>query len=295
MNDFESYLNNSSNYVNREINKFINKKRFQNSSLINPIKYVLNVGGKRLRPIFLLEISKILNVKLSHAINVAISIEFMHCYSLVHDDLPAMDDDDIRRGHPTCHKKFNEATAILVGDALQCLSFEILTNTSTHHDPLVRNKLISELAKSSGINGMVEGQKRDLDAPKKRLNLNDIKMLQRLKTGELFRFSCLAGPILAGSERKIFNLFEKYSINLGIAFQIQDDLLDYEGTEAQVGKRINKDSIQGKQTFISILGFKKAKKMAKDLIDESVDLISSFGQMSEKLSKLTKLVIERNS
>ena len=292
--EFKAYLENYSKYVTDKILKFVSRAKFSDASILEAIKYVLNVGGKRLRPIFVLEIAKILDVDIKQAVNVAISIELMHCYSLVHDDLPAMDNDDMRRGSLTCHKKFDVATAILVGDALQCLSFQILSEKETHPCSAVRCNLINELCKSAGVTGMVEGQMLDLEASSKDLNFRDIKKLQRLKTGELFRFSCISAPILAKKEKEFYELFEKYSFNLGIAFQIKDDLLDFEGEESKVGKKINKDKLQGKKTFISFLGVKKAKQMAKDLIDESIDLISSFGSKSNNLTKITKLIIERN-
>ena len=193
---------------------------------------------------------------------VAVSIELIHCYSLVHDDLPAMDNDEIRRGNPTCHIKFDEATAILVGDALQCLAFEILSAKETHPNPEIRCKLINELSKSSGLNGMVGGQMLDLEAEKKKLDLKDVENLQRLKTGELFRFACVAASILS-NEKKKYKILEKYALRLGLAFQIQDDILDVEGIEDKVGKKINKDFYLGKETFITILGINEAKKKQK--------------------------------
>ncbi len=292
--ELKVYLENYSQYITNEIFDFVNRKKFSDATILEAIKYILKVGGKRLRPIFVLEISKILKVKPKYAINVAISVELMHCYSLVHDDLPAMDNDDVRRGSPTCHKKFDDATAILVGDALQCMAFQILSEKDTHPCSDVRCNLISELSKSAGITGMVEGQMLDLKASNKKLNFDDIKKLQRLKTGELFRFSCISASILAKKEKDFYELLEKYSFNLGIAFQIKDDLLDFEGEEKMVGKKTNKDKSQGKKTFISFLGVSKAKKMAKDLIDESVELISGLGKQSSNLIKITKLIIERN-
>ena len=165
------------------------------------MKYVIEVGGKRLRPILLSEISHLLGVKKENSFRAAASVELIHCYSLVHDDLPAMDNDDLRRGHETCHKKYNEATAILVGDAFQSLAFEVLASNKTHKDPKKRILLINELSKSAGCEGMVGGQMLDLEAEKNKLNLKEIKHLQRLKTGELFRFSCIAPCILAGEKK----------------------------------------------------------------------------------------------
>ena len=222
------------------------------------------------------------------------AIELIHCYSLVHDDLPAMDDDEIRRGSPTCHVKFDEATAILVGDALQSLAFQVLSDVKTHSDSEIRCKLINELSKSSGVSGMVGGQMLDLIASEKKFDINEIRELQRLKTGELFHFSCIAPCILAEENEVIFKIFKKFSLNLGIAFQIQDDLLDIEGQEDIVGKKINKDSYQGKQTYVSELGVEDAKKKAKSLIDDCIKLIDCFKTKNENLIKITNLIIKRN-
>ena len=256
--------------------------------------YVIEVGGKRLRPMFLTEIAGILGVRKNEAIRTAARIEFIHCYSLVHDDLPAMDDDDLRRGNKTCHKKFDDATAILVGDAFQALAFEIIAEKKTHPSPNVRVELISQLSKCSGCCGMVKGQMLDLVAEKKKLNLKQILELQKLKTGELFRFSCLAGSILK-EEVKYKKIFSKFSHNLGIAFQIKDDLLDIEGNEKELGKRIQKDVKKGKQTIVSLTSVSEAKEICEKLIEESICLLKPFGKKAEQLIKLTNFVISREN
>ena len=256
------------------------------------MKYIIDVGGKRLRPIFLTEISNLLGVKKENSFRTAASVELIHCYSLVHDDLPSMDNDDLRRGHKTCHKKFDEATAILVGDALQSLAFEILANHKTHKDSKKRIMLINELSKSAGCEGMVGGQMLDLEAEKKKLNLKEIYNLQRLKTGELFRFSCVSPCILAGKNKKI-KMFENFSSNLGLAFQIKDDLLDIEGNEKEIGKKTRKDSRKGKETLISLLGKEKARKKSEELISSSLKILKKFGKDAENLIDLTNFIISR--
>jgi len=261
--------------------------------LFSAMKYVINVGGKRLRPLFLIEIAKIFKVNDVSSFRTAASIELIHCYSLVHDDLPAMDNDDLRRGHKTCHKKFDDATAILVGDAFQSLAFEIIADKQTHPSSEIRCSLIYELAKSAGSNGMVNGQMLDLEAENKKLNLDQILELQKLKTGELFRFSCIAGCYLAEQKKKI-EIFEKFSHNLGIAFQIRDDLLDVEGDQEKLGKKTNKDLNRGKQTLISLLGIDEAKKKSKELIDEAIDFLKPFGKDADRLKNLTYFIISRN-
>ena len=272
--------------------KLLPKKRYS-QKLHDAMKYSIKVGGKRLRPLFLIEISKIFNVKKIMAFRAAAAIELIHCYSLVHDDLPAMDDDDLRRGHMTCHKKYDDATAILVGDAFQALAFEILSDKKTHPNANVRCNLINELSKASGATGMVGGQMLDLDAEKKKLSLSEILMLQKLKTGELFRFSCIAGPIL--SEQADLKHFEEFANNLGLAFQIKDDLLDVEGDEKQMGKKTKKDFSRGKETLISHLGKEDAKKKSEDLINDSKQILKLYGKRANRIIDLTNFVISRNN
>lgn len=288
----ENLISNFSKKFDKKLINLIPKKKISSKHLYNAMKYIIDVGGKRLRPIFLTEISNLLGVKRENSFRAAASVELIHCYSLVHDDLPSMDNDDLRRGHPTCHKKFDEATAILVGDALQSLAFEILANDKTHKDFKKRIMLISELSRSSGCQGMVGGQMLDLEAEKKKLNLKEIYNLQRLKTGELFRFSCISPCILAGKANKI-KIFEEFSSNLGLAFQIKDDLLDIEGNEKEIGKKTQKDLVKGKETLISLLGKEKAKKKSEELIKKSLKILEKFGNKAKNLIDLTNFIISR--
>ena len=288
----ENLISNFSKKFDKKLINLIPKKKISSKHLYNAMKYIIDVGGKRLRPIFLTEISNLLGVKRENSFRAAASVELIHCYSLVHDDLPSMDNDDLRRGHPTCHKKFDEATAILVGDALQSLAFEILANNKTHKEFKKRIMLISELSRSSGCQGMVGGQMLDLEAEKKKLNLKEIYNLQRLKTGELFRFSCISPCILAGKTNKI-KIFEEFSSNLGLAFQIKDDLLDIEGNEKEIGKKTQKDLVKGKETLISLLGKEKAKKKSEELIKKSLKILEKFGNKAKNLIDLTNFIISR--
>jgi len=277
----------------KKLISFLPKTLFFSDRLNEAMKYVVKVGGKRLRPLILSEISSILGVKKENSDRVAAGIEFIHCYSLVHDDLPAMDNDELRRGHPTCHVKFDEATAILVGDAFQSLAFEIISHKQTHKNSEVRCNLISELAKSSGAEGMVGGQMLDLEAEKKTLSLEKIFELQKLKTGELFRFSCIAPCILAEKYNEL-KIFENFSSKLGLAFQIKDDLLDVEGDIVDVGKKTGKDIKQGKETLVSLFGKENAKKKSEDLIKESIKIIEQFGEKAKNLIDLANFIISRN-
>ena len=291
-NHIDSLISSFSKNFDKKLVDLIPKNKISSKHLYNAMKYIIDVGGKRLRPIFLTEISNLLGVKKENSFRTAASVELIHCYSLVHDDLPSMDNDDLRRGHKTCHKKFDEATAILVGDALQSLAFEILANHKTHKDSKKRIMLINELSKSAGCEGMVGGQMLDLEAEKKKLNLKEIYNLQRLKTGELFRFSCVSPCILAGKNKKI-KMFENFSSNLGLAFQIKDDLLDIEGNEKEIGKKTRKDSRKGKETLISLLGKEKARKKSEELISSSLKILKKFGKDAENLIDLTNFIISR--
>jgi farnesyl diphosphate synthase len=291
-NHIDNLISSFSKNFDKKLVDLIPKKKISSKHLYNAMKYIIDVGGKRLRPIFLTEISNLLGVKKENSFRTAASVELIHCYSLVHDDLPSMDNDDLRRGHKTCHKKFDEATAILVGDALQSLAFEILANHKTHKDSKKRIMLINELSKSAGCEGMVGGQMLDLEAEKKKLNLKEIYNLQRLKTGELFRFSCVSPCILAGKNNKI-KMFENFSSNLGLAFQIKDDLLDIEGNEKEIGKKTRKDSRKGKETLISLLGKEQARKKSEELISSSLKILKKFGKDAENLIDLTNFIISR--
>ena len=291
-NNIESKIANFSHEFEKKLLDLIPKTQHFSDKLNKAMSYVIRVGGKRLRPILVDEISSILNVNKEHSNRVGASVEFIHCYSLVHDDLPAMDNDDMRRGNATCHKKFDDATAILVGDAFQSLAFQILTDKKTHNDSTIRCRLVEELTFSAGLQGMVGGQMLDLEAEKKTLNLENIYQLQSLKTGELFRFSCIAPCILANKEKEI-EIFSKFSSKLGLAFQIKDDLLDVEGDEIEIGKKTGKDKTRGKETLISLLGIDNAKIKSQELINEAIKVLEPYGNKAENLINLTNFIIER--
>jgi farnesyl diphosphate synthase len=253
-------------------------------------------GGKRLRAFFVLASATLFKVSATSALRVASAIEFLHAYSLVHDDLPAMDDDDLRRGKPTCHKQFDEATAILAGDALQALAFEVLAQEATHGDPAVRVALIAELAKAAGAQGMVGGQMLDLIAETQPdLSIGAITRLQRLKTGALISFSCTAGAILGKAAEPLRVALAAYAHDLGLAFQIVDDLLDVEGDAAELGKATNKDAAAGKATFVSILGLDRARSQAALLAQQAAAHLEPFGAQAELLKQAAQFVVTRRS
>jgi farnesyl diphosphate synthase len=252
------------------------------------------VGGKGLRGFLVTESAALVGAPAAGAIYAGAAVEAMHAYSLVHDDLPCMDNDDLRRGQPTVHKKWDEATAVLVGDALQTLAFELLTLPECSSDSKVRLALISSLAQASGGQGMVLGQAQDMAAENalKPLTLSDISQLQQNKTGALFEWSATAGAILSGTDA---GPFRRYAQALGLAFQITDDILDVEGNAALVGKAVRKDSISGKATFVSLLGLEKAKRRAQDLVDEACDSLAIFGDRGSTLKAAAQFAVSRST
>ncbi|CCQ74145.1 polyprenyl synthetase family protein [Magnetospira sp. QH-2] len=263
--------------------------------LIEAMRYATLGGGKRIRPFLAVQGAKLFNVSERSALRTGAAIEMVHCYSLVHDDLPAMDDDDLRRGRPTCHKQYDEATAILVGDALLTQAFEVLADEDTHSDPAVRAALVVALARASGVEGMVGGQMIDLWAEDNDLDIPAITRLQRMKTGALIRVSCESGAILGKAPEAARQALIAYAHDLGLAFQIADDLLDETGDEAAVGKRVHKDADAGKATFVSLLGIGRAREQADMLADQAAKHLEMFGEKADPLRDLARFVVERST
>jgi len=263
--------------------------------LFDAMRYSCLNGGKRLRPFLVMQSAHLFGVNTECSLRVAAAIEMVHSYSLVHDDLPAMDDDDLRRGKPTCHKQFDDATAILAGDALQTLAFEILSEPATHEDPSVRCALVKSLAFNSGCEGMVGGQMVDIAAEGQTLELGEITHLQRLKTGALISFSCEAGAILGKADEPHRHALHSYAHDLGLAFQIADDLLDHEGTEEEMGKKVGKDADAGKATFVSILGAERAREQANILAEQAKRHLDIFEDKANLLQDLAQYVVDRRT
>lgn len=261
--------------------------------LMDAMRYATLDGGKRIRPFLVTQSASLFGVSENAATRVGAALEMIHCYSLVHDDLPAMDDDALRRGKPTVHKRFDEATAILAGDALLTRAFEVLASDSTHSNPSVRIELVTELAKAAGGHGMVGGQMIDLQAEETDLDIGAITRLQRLKTGRLIDFGCQAGAILGRAPSAAREALRGYTHDLGLAFQIADDLLDVEGDEATVGKAVGKDANKGKATFVSILGAERARSQANRLADQAITHLKPFGEKGNLLGALARFVVER--
>jgi farnesyl diphosphate synthase len=224
----------------------------------------------------------------------ACAIEAIHVYSLIHDDLPAMDDDDMRRGKPTTHKAFGEAAAILAGDCLHALAFEWLADPATHPDPFVRAELVLDIARASGPNGMAGGQMMDLEAEKSRFDLNTVTRLQAMKTGALIACAVESGAILGRVAPEGRTALRGYARDIGLAFQIADDLLDVEGDEDKAGKKLRKDEGAGKETFVSLLGVDRAKEQARMLVDQAVDHLRGYGPEADLLRAVARFVLERD-
>jgi len=265
--------------------------------LLKAMRHAALGGGKRIRPFLLIECAGLFDVPPAVALNAAAALECVHCYSLVHDDLPAMDNDDLRRGRPTVHKAFDEWTAILVGDALLTVAFELLARPDTHPDATIRAELALGLARASGAAGMVGGQCLDLEADKlgrpQQPTLADVRRLQAMKTGALIRFACEAGALLGGGssdQRRALNL---YGERLGRAFQIADDLLDIEGEAATVGKATGKDA--GKATLVSLMGVDAAKAELATLEADALAALQSFGARADALREAAAFVVRRQA
>ncbi len=259
------------------------------------MRYAALAPGKRLRPFLVLAGARLFGVARRCALQVATAIEMVHAYSLVHDDLPVMDDSDLRRGRPTCHKEFDEATAVLAGDGLLTAAFGVLADPDTHGDPAVRCELVAALAAAAGAAGMVGGQMIDLIAEHRTLDIGAITRLQRMKTGALIAFSCEAGAILAKAPNEPRSALRGYAHDLGLAFQIADDLLDVEGSAAETGKPVGADAAAGKATFVSILGVSRARAQAELLVGQAVAHLDLFEQRAELLREAARFVITRRT
>ena len=262
--------------------------------LIEAMRYATIGGGKRLRPLLLTATAEMFGVDRNAALRAGIAIEAIHVYSLIHDDLPCMDDDDLRHGKATVHKAFDEATAVLAGDALHAFAFELLADPATSGDPFTRIELVATLGQASGFQGMAGGQMMDMMAEESEFDLQTITRLQQLKTGALLGASVEMGAILGRIPPEGRTHLRGYARDIDLAFQIVDDLLDHEGDEAAAGKALRKDAGQGKQTFVSLLGPERARSQARVLVDQAVAQLASHGAEADLLRALARYIVERN-
>jgi len=292
---FKDALTEAASLTEAAMDRLIHHADGPEVQVLEAMRYSSFAGGKRLRPFLVMACADLFNVSRTNSERVAAAVEMVHTYSLIHDDLPAMDDDDLRRGKPTCHMKFDEATAILAGDGLLTLAFEILAEDKTHQSADVRAELILELSKAIGAQGMVGGQMLDLVAEDHELDMPEITRLQRMKTGALINYSCMAGAILGKANENQRHMLSAYAHDLGLAFQIVDDLLDVEGTAEEMGKAVNKDEDAGKATFVSLLGVERAREQADILTDQAIKHLEIFGEKSNLLKDLAEFVVQRRN
>lgn len=263
--------------------------------LFDAMRYSALGSGKFIRPYIVRTSALIFDAPDTQYLRAGAAVEMVHAYSLIHDDLPAMDDDDMRRGRPSCHIAFDEATAILAGDALLTLSFEILAGTDTHPDPQVRSDLVAMLAARAGGNGMVGGQMIDLESEHAAVDAALIARLETMKTGALIAYSSAAGAVLGQAGDDAVNALETFGFELGLAFQITDDLLDVEGDEGDVGKKVGKDAEAGKATFVSALGVDGARHEARQVTDRALSRLDMFGTRADELRSVAEFVLARNN
>jgi len=251
-------------------------------------------GGKRLRPLLTIAAAQLFPIDRERALRVGCAIEAIHVYSLIHDDLPCMDDADLRRGKPTAHKAYGEAEAVLAGDSLHALAFEILAHQATHDDPWVRSDLVLELARAAGPAGMAGGQMMDLVAEGQELDLPSITRLQQLKTGALIEYAVEAACIMVRLTHEARTPYRGYARNVGLAFQITDDLIDHSGDEQAAGKPTGKDAHAGKATFVSVLGPERARQQASVLVGQAIEHLESHGEEADLLRAIARFAIERD-
>ena len=278
------------------MDRLLNQAKAPAPRLMEAMRYASLGPGKRLRAFFVLETAGLFDVPPAAALPTAAALEFVHCYSLVHDDLPAMDDDDLRRGQPTVHRAFDEATAILAGDSLLTCAFEVLAGPETHGDAAVRCELIRALARASGHNGMAGGQMLDLGG-EAALGRDEAKILamQAMKTGALFGFACEAGAILGRASAEDRAGLAVFASKAGLAFQIADDLLDAEAAPAEIGKATAKDAARGKATFLTLYGLEGARRRCRELTGEAIAALAPFGLKAELLAEAARFIAGRRS
>ncbi|UVI38768.1 polyprenyl synthetase family protein [Qipengyuania spongiae] len=280
--------------VNDAFDEFLPPVADGRSSLVDAMRYAAIGGGKRVRPLLLVATAELYGVSRRAAVHAGCAVEAIHAYSLIHDDLPCMDDDALRHGKPTVHRAFDEATAVLAGDSLHALAFDILTRTDTSSDPFVQAELVRCLALASGHEGMAGGQVMDMAAEDSTYDLGQITRLQQLKTGALLGASVEMGAILGRVPPEGRTHLRGYARDIGLAFQIADDLLDVEGDEAKAGKALRKDEGQGKATFVTLMGVEKARAQAGMLVEQAAQHLASYGDKAKLLVALARYIVERD-
>ena len=293
--DLERALGDAAAAVAAELDALLAPVAGPEGRVVEAMRYACLGGGKRLRPFLLLQSARLFEVPQARALRAGAALEMVHCYSLVHDDLPAMDDSDLRRGRATAHKAFDEATAILAGDGLLARAFGVLADPDTHPDAAVRCQLIAGLARAAGAEGMVGGQMIDISPEHAGFDLDGIKRLQDMKTGALIRYACEAGAVLGQADAAARDALVGFAGGLGLAFQIVDDLLDAEGSAADLGKPTGQDEALGKATFVSQLGIEGARAEASRIVKDACGRLEKFGEKGSLLRATARFVLERRS
>ncbi len=293
MSDFETELVSVAAKVDAVLDGILPQPVGPEASLLDAMRYACLGGGKRIRPFLVVQSGRIFGMDEETMLRIAAAVECVHTYSLVHDDLPCMDDDDMRHGKPSTHREYDEATAVLVGDALLTFAFEILSDVNAHPDPFVRCDLVARLATSIGFHGMVGGQMIDMLAEAGELEITAINRMQRMKTGALIAFAAESGAVAARASHSALHALNGYAHDLGLAFQITDDILDVEGDAERLGKSVGKDEKAGKATFVSILGLERARAQAGLLAAQAVAHLDLFDEKADLLRALATFAVER--
>ncbi len=293
--ELQEAMDETADAVNRTIERLLPDTDLAENQLYDAMRHGTLGGGKRLRPFLAIHSANLFNVDTNRSRRVAAAVEFLHCYSLIHDDLPAMDDASLRRGKPTVHKQYDEATAILAGDALLTLAFEILAESDTHEDPRVRCELIRSLGQAAGGHGMAGGQMLDLIGEKKEFDLGTISRMQRMKTGKLMAFACESGAILGKADEPHRRALRNYAFDLGLAFQVTDDILDVEADPQDTGKDGGKDAEAGKATFVSAMGKEQARERAEMIVQQAIAHLKVFEGRAQVLKDLAEYVLARRA
>ena len=281
-------------HVDTAFDAFLPVPQDTRARLVEAMRYAVIGSGKRVRPLLVCATAKLFGVDRDAAVATGCAVEAIHAYSLIHDDLPCMDDDDVRHGKPTLHKVYDEATAVLAGDCLHALAFDILTSSSTTNDPFVQSELVRTLSRASGHEGMAGGQMMDIVSDEQQYDLAQVTRLQQLKTGALLAASVELGAVLGKVPPEGRAPLRAYSRDVGLAFQIADDLLDVEGDEDKAGKALRKDEGQGKQTFVTLMGRDKARAQAEMLVDQAGEHLASYGDDARVLVELAQFVVKRD-
>ena len=293
--DLQNAMDDVVSSVNRTIERLLPETDLPEALLYDAMRHGTLGGGKRLRPFLAIHAANLFNVDTNRSRRVAAAVELVHCYSLVHDDLPSIDDASLRRGKPTVHKQYDEATAILAGDALLTLAFEVLAENETHEDPRVRCELVRALAQAAGGHGMIGGQMLDLIGENEEFDLGTISRLQRMKTGRLMAFACESGAILGKANEPHRRALCNYAYDLGLAFQVTDDILDVEADPQDTGKDTGKDEDAGKATFVSTMGKEGARERAEMLISQAKAHLKIFEGRGQVLKDLADYVLQRRA